>query len=190
LGLNAIPDSLDAALGNRNVWPSFAKQNGEYLMRQRLMRQLQGRDVFMALYFLLSLAIGSDLWADDPELDKKLKSIVAVQQSAWNEGNLDKFMDAYWKSDKLTFSSRGETRRGWQTTLEKYKKSYPDRATMGKLTFSNLEVESLSADVAMMLGEWKIEGEKPADGNFSLVWRRIDGQWVIIHDHSSSRDSN
>jgi ketosteroid isomerase-like protein len=138
---------------------------------------------------LTSLTADSILRADDQELDQKLKSILAVQQTAWNEGNLDKFMDAYWKSDKLTFSSRGETRRGWQTTLEKYKKSYPDRATMGKLTFSNLEVESLSVDVAMMLGEWKIEGEKPASGNFSLVWRRIDGNWVIIHDHSSSRES-
>jgi ketosteroid isomerase-like protein len=145
--------------------------------------------VFAILCLLTSLTADSILRADDQELDQKLKSILAVQQTAWNEGNLDKFMDAYWKSDKLTFSSRGETRRGWQTTLEKYKKSYPDRATMGKLTFSNLEVESLSVDVAMMLGEWKIEGEKPASGNFSLVWRRIDGNWVIIHDHSSSRES-
>lgn len=145
--------------------------------------------VFATLCLLTSLTADSILRADDQELDQKLKSILAVQQTAWNEGNLDKFMDAYWKSDKLTFSSRGETRRGWQTTLEKYKKSYPDRATMGKLTFSNLEVESLSVDVAMMLGEWKIEGEKPASGNFSLVWRRIDGNWVIIHDHSSSRES-
>lgn len=145
--------------------------------------------VFATLCLLTSLTADSILRADDQELDQKLKSILAVQQTAWNEGNLDKFMDAYWKSDKLTFSSRGETRRGWQTTLEKYKKSYPDRATMGKLTFSNLEVESLSVDVAMMLGEWKIEGEKPASGNFSLVWRRIDGNWVIIHDHSSSRET-
>ena len=145
--------------------------------------------VFATLCLLTSLTADSILRADDQELDQKLKSILAVQQTAWNEGNLDKFMDAYWKSDKLTFSSRGETRRGWQTTLEKYKKSYPDRATMGKLTFSKLEVESLSVDVAMMLGEWKIEGEKPASGNFSLVWRRIDGNWVIIHDHSSSRES-
>ena len=145
--------------------------------------------VFATLCLVTSLSADSILRADDQELDQKLKSILAVQQTAWNEGNLDKFMDAYWKSDKLTFSSRGETRRGWQTTLEKYKKSYPDRATMGKLTFSNLEVESLSVDVAMMLGEWKIEGEKPASGNFSLVWRRIDGNWVIIHDHSSSRES-
>ena len=145
--------------------------------------------VFATLCLVTSLSADSILRADDQELDQKLKSILAVQQTAWNEGKLDKFMDAYWKSDKLTFSSRGETRRGWQTTLEKYKKSYPDRATMGKLTFSNLEVESLSVDVAMMLGEWKIEGEKPASGNFSLVWRRIDGNWVIIHDHSSSRES-
>jgi|JI9StandDraft_2_1071091.scaffolds.fasta_scaffold261090_1 uncharacterized protein (TIGR02246 family) len=125
---------------------------------------------------------------NDDELATKLKGIVAAQKDAWNVGDFEKFMDAYWKSDKLTFSSGGKTRRGWKATLENYKKSYPDKATMGTLTFANMEVEALGPDVAMMLGEWKIEGEKPANGNFSLVWRKIDGKWVIIHDHSSSAE--
>jgi hypothetical protein len=59
---------------------------------------------------------------------------------------------------------------------------------MGMLTFSNLEVEPIGEEAAIMLGDWKITGDKPAEGNFSLVWKRIDGKWVIVHDHSSSRE--
>lgn len=128
------------------------------------------------------------VWGEEKPLADTLKDIVHKQQVAWNDGNIDGFMEAYWKSEKLTFSSRGETRRGWEKTRQKYKQSYPDKATMGRLTFSNLEVDPIGEEVAIMLGDWKIAGDKPAEGNFSLVWKRIDGQWVIIHDHSSSRE--
>lgn len=134
------------------------------------------------------LGIVGTLLAQDDVLERTLKALVYKQQSAWNAGDIDGFMEAYWKSDKLTFSSRGETRKGWEATRRKYKQSYPDKATMGKLEFSNLEVESIGTEAAIMLGNWKIEGEKPAEGNFSLVWRRIDGAWVIIHDHSSAKE--
>lgn len=160
------------------------QETGDLSMSQRL-----GGMTWLMGCVGIGLLLSPFLLAADESLDAKLKGILAVQQKAWNEGNIDKFMEAYWKSEKLTFSSGGDTRRGWQKTLEQYKKTYPDRATMGKLTFSNLEVESLGADVALMLGEWKIDGEKPAQGNFSVVWRLIDGQWVIIHDHSSSKES-
>jgi ketosteroid isomerase-like protein len=154
-----------------------------------------------ARYWLLFLALFSPfgfhaatIWGaattsgEEKSLADTLKDIVHQQQVAWNDGNIDGFMEAYWKSEKLTFSSRGETRRGWEKTRQKYKQSYPDNATMGMLTFSNLEVEPIGEEAAIMLGDWKITGDKPAEGNFSLVWKRIDGKWVIVHDHSSSRE--
>lgn len=149
---------------------------------------------FVGVVFLIGIGIGIGVGvgvgvaSEGEAVDALLTNIVYKQQAAWNRGDIDGFMQAYWKSDKLTFSSRGETRRGWETTRKKYLQSYPDKATMGKLTFSSLEVDQLSEDVAMMLGEWQIVGEKPAEGNFSLVWRKIDGMWVIVHDHSSSRE--
>ena len=145
---------------------------------------------FVGVFCLIGIGIGIGVRGagEGEAVDALLKKIIHKQQAAWNRGDIDGFMQAYWKSDKLTFSSRGETRRGWETTRKKYLQSYPDKATMGELTFSNLEVEQLSEEVAMMLGEWEIVGEKPAAGNFSLVWRRIDGIWVILHDHSSSKE--
>jgi hypothetical protein len=95
-------------------------------------------------------------------------------------------MDAYWNNEKLTFSSGGKTNRGWKATLDHYRASYPDRKAMGKLTFSDIEVERINDGAALVLGRWHLEKEKPAAGNYSLVWKRIDGKWLIIHDHSSS----
>ncbi|MFM8263464.1 MAG: YybH family protein [Pirellula sp.] len=119
------------------------------------------------------------------DLAKELHAILARQQIAWNRGDIPNFMDAYWNDPGLTFSSGGKTTRGWQATLERYQAKYPDRATMGTLTFDALETQQLDTHSALTLGNWILERDKPARGNFSLVWKKIDGTWRIVHDHSS-----
>jgi beta-aspartyl-peptidase (threonine type) len=118
-------------------------------------------------------------------LEDRLHGILGVQQNAWNQGDIRQFMDAYWNDEALTFSSGGKTTRGWQATYERYKSKYPDRAAMGQLTFDALETSQIDEQAALTLGNWKLDKDKPARGNFSLVWKRIDGQWKIVHDHSS-----
>lgn len=115
-----------------------------------------------------------------------LIQVVQKQSVAWNRGDLAEFMSPYWKDERLTFSSSGKTKRGWQATYENYKKNYPDSKTMGKLTFSELETQELGPDAMLMLGSWHLDREEPVRGNFSLVWKRIDNKWVIVHDHSSA----
>lgn len=114
-----------------------------------------------------------------------LERILAEQSDAWNRGDIATFMEAYWKSPDLTFSSGGATTRGWEATRDRYLKKYPDRATMGTLEFSQLEVRLLGDEAALMLGRWHLQREEPVGGNFSLVWQKIDGLWVIVHDHTS-----
>jgi beta-aspartyl-peptidase (threonine type) len=100
-------------------------------------------------------------------------------------------MEHYWKSDDLTFSSGGKTTRGWQATLDNYRKRYPTREAMGRVSFSELEITPLGSSTdedgaAMVLGRWQLDGEsEPVGGNFTLVFRKIDGKWVIVHDHTS-----
>jgi beta-aspartyl-peptidase (threonine type) len=123
-------------------------------------------------------------------LADKLEAILSEQAAAWNRGDLDGFMEHYWKSEELTFSSGGHTARGWQTTKDNYKVRYPTRERMGNLTFDSLEVFPLGAagDSALMLGHWHLErNPAPVGGNFSLVFRRIDGKWLIVHDHTSRK---
>jgi beta-aspartyl-peptidase (threonine type) len=95
-------------------------------------------------------------------------------------------MQHYWKSDQLTFSSGGQTQRGWAATMQRYRERYPTPEKMGKLRFSELEVQPLESTAALVLGRWHLSrvGEE-VEGNFSLVFRLIDGRWKIVHDHTS-----
>lgn len=116
-----------------------------------------------------------------------ITAVLERQVDAWNAGDLEAFMDGYWRSPDLVFTSGGEVQRGWQTTLDRYRAAYGGSPeTMGRLSFSDLEVHPLGPGAAWVLGRWGLAGERPAGGVFSLVFREIDGRWVIVHDHTSS----
>lgn len=117
---------------------------------------------------------------------KQIPQIIYDQEDAWNRGDIDAFMQPYWKSPDLTFSSTRGVTRGWQTVLNGYKKRYPTRADMGKLTFSDLDVRELGPQAALVLGRWKITRGVPIGGVFSLVWQKTDDGWIIVHDHTSA----
>lgn len=140
---------------------------------------------FLPLFFACFIA-GPAPTPTHADLTPKLTDILKHQQAAWNSADIAGFMQAYWKDEGLTFSSGGKVTRGWQSTFDGYKKRYPDKATMGQLTFSDLEVTSLGNSAAMMLGRWKLKRAEPVGGNFTLVWKKIDDTWVIVHDHTSS----
>ncbi|MGF1582181.1 MAG: YybH family protein [Gemmataceae bacterium] len=121
------------------------------------------------------------------KLAKQLRDILETQANAWNVGNIEKFMENYWKSEKLSFSSGGRTIRGWKQTLARYKQKYSTREKMGRLTFSKLEIWPLGSEAALVLGRWKVRRKNETlQGNFSLVFRKMQGQWVIVHDHTSA----
>lgn len=107
------------------------------------------------------------------------------QEAAWNKGDLKAFMQGYWRSDKLAFIGKNGIKYGWQTTLANYKASYPDKAAMGKLKFDIMQVE-VEGDSAFVLGKWKLirQDDAPA-GFFTLYWKKIEGAWRIVIDHSS-----
>ncbi len=121
-------------------------------------------------------------------LTDELKRIVEQQAASWNHGDIDEYMQAYWQSEHLTFSSGGEVERGWTATRDRYKRRYPDRQSMGTLKFSELEVQPLDEQVALMLGRWHLDRDNPIGGNFSLVWKNLNGRWLIIHDHTSVKN--
>ena len=113
-------------------------------------------------------------------------SLLDKQAEAWNEGNLEKFMETYWKSDKLVFmGSRGPT-YGWQATLDSYKKGYPDKTAMGHLEFKILDLNKIDTKTVFLIGRFELTREiGDLAGHFTLVIQQIDRNWVIISDHSS-----
>ena len=115
-----------------------------------------------------------------------IEGVLTTQQKAWNEGNVDTFLEGYWRSEELTFSGSQGIARGWNGVRDRYRKSYPDRAAMGKLDFSGLEYRELGPDAALVLGHWHLVREKgDVGGVFSLVFQRFPAGWKIIHDHTS-----
>jgi len=122
--------------------------------------------------------------ADD--LTAQIGALLTRQAEAWNRGDIDGFMEYYWNSEELTFSSGGQTTRGWRSTKENYQRRYPTREKMGQLTFSQIEITPLGDSATLVLGRWQLKRDQmPVAGTFSLVLRQIGGKWVIIHDHTS-----
>ncbi len=159
--------------------------------RPLLMKLMKWALFALALHCHISIVSAQELSKLAPTVQDATKQtitqLLTVQAEAWNAGNLEKFMETYWKSDKLTFSSGGNTTRGWQATLDRYKKNYSTREKMGVLHFDELDVTIIESQTALVLGNWHLrfaDGNK-ADGNFSLVVTKIDNAWKIIHDHSS-----
>jgi uncharacterized protein (TIGR02246 family) len=116
-----------------------------------------------------------------------ISDVLDTQVEAWNRGDLETFMEGYWNSPDLVFTSGGRVQRGWQTTLDRYRAAYGERTeTMGRLMFTDLEVHELERESAWALGRWRLETDaEPRGGVFSLVLRRIDGRWLIVHDHTT-----
>ncbi len=115
-----------------------------------------------------------------------VRSVMNEQTAAWNRGDIEGFMKGYWNSPELKFVSGDNVTKGWQPTLERYKKNYDSKAKMGVLTFSDLEVNVLSKDAAVVLGSWVLqrEGDEP-HGKFTLIFRKFKDGWKIVHDHTS-----
>jgi len=112
--------------------------------------------------------------------------VMADQTTAWNNGDIDGFMQGYWKSDSLLFIGKTAPVHGWQSTLERYKKTYPGKAGMGTLTFTIIKVNVLDTNNAFMLGGWHLQREKDAPGGYFTLWfRKINGEWKIVVDHTS-----
>ena len=135
---------------------------------------------------LVTGTLGSALlFAQSPQ--SEISAVLKMQQDAWNRGDIDAFMEGYWRSDETVFVSGDEVTRGWQKVLDRYKKKYSDREKMGALTFSDIEITPLSADSAVALGAWKLKRvQDEPHGRFTLIFRRFPEGWRIIHDHTSA----
>lgn len=120
------------------------------------------------------------------DAEKAIRALLEEQVAAWNRGDVEAFMAGYWKSEQTSFSGVNGVTRGWDGLLNRYKKNYPDRKAMGKLSFGRIEVTPLCGDAAMILGEWQLERENPVAGVFTLVARRFPEGWRIIHDHTDA----
>lgn len=155
---------------------------------QGILRRFLSAGSLFCLFLFASLALAPAQTSGEHATDREaIGAVLRAQQSAWNRGDVDAFLEGYWHSPELTFSGSSGVARGWDAVLARYKKSYPDRAAMGQLNFSDPESRFLGPNAALVLGKWHLQREKDELGGvFTLVWQRFPEGWKIIHDHTSA----
>ncbi|MFC5270061.1 YybH family protein [Adhaeribacter terreus] len=116
----------------------------------------------------------------------RTKDVLDQQVIAWNKGDLNGYMQGYWKSDSLEFIGKNGVTYGWEKTLQNYQRSYPNAEAMGQLALTILRVEDINSSTAYVTGKWTITRTAGnLEGYFTLLFRKIDEEWKIVSDHSS-----
>jgi ketosteroid isomerase-like protein len=138
------------------------------------------------LLLLLICSVGfliSNAQTDDR---KSILAILQQQAEAWNKGDIEGFMKGYWNNDSLMFIGKSGVTYGYVGTLDNYKKSYPDAEKMGRLFFDMLQVKKLSDEYFFVVGKWLLKRTVgDLSGHYTLLFRKINGKWCIVADHSS-----
>jgi hypothetical protein len=119
------------------------------------------------------------------------------QLKGWNAGNIDQFMEGYIKDSSVRFITDKKIKNSWQEITDSYKKGYPNKDAMGKLTFHRDEIRwvNRSAYIAQVIGRWEvIQKHKEAQANGSLGSRdfslmEMDNKIQPTHDTLSGRFS-
>jgi ketosteroid isomerase-like protein len=126
--------------------------------------------------------------ADMDEAKKAIQKVLDDQDAAWNKRDLEGFMAGYWKSDDLTFYSGKDVTKGWNATLERYKKRYQaEGKEMGQLSMSDLRIDVVGPETAFVRGRYKLVTSKDTfEGLFTLILKKMPDGWKIVHDHTSS----
>lgn len=141
-----------------------------------------------ALFVCLFLILGTSLSAQEDADFAQIRAALMQQEADWNKGDIPAFMEVYWKSDQLQFIGAAGVTKGWQQTLDGYKRRYPDRDAMGQLKFGIVSMEKLSKKSVFLVGTWDLKRKNDAPGgHFILIWKKIKGKWVITADHTSAR---
>ncbi|MEJ6764294.1 MAG: YybH family protein [Flavobacteriales bacterium] len=116
-----------------------------------------------------------------------IMNVMSLQQDAWNNGDIDSFMQGYLKSEELVFSGKSGPIYGWENTRKRYYSSYPNTQIMGKLNFTVKKIRSISLNSAYLIGEYYLKrSTEDSYGHFTLLWKKVDDNWLIVSDHTSA----
>lgn len=140
----------------------------------------------MKILFSLLLCCSSFCLLAQSKDEKAVLEMLDKQNQAWNRGDVEGFMKGYWENDSLMFVGKSGVTYGYKNTLENYKKGYPDRAAMGTLTTTNIKIIRVSKNYFFIVGKWYLKRTiGDVSGHYNLLVQKINGDWVIVADHSS-----
>ena len=138
---------------------------------------------YLILFSLIFLTSFNSITIEDDE--KAIKHLLETQRLAWNNYDIEGFMQGYWKSEELKFYGSNGVTHGWENTLKRYKIAYPSKEHTGTLQFVINDISKINKDAYYVMGEYHLE--RPvgnADGIFMIILKKINGEWKIISDTS------
>lgn len=146
------------------------------------MNQPQYKIQLVGVLLLWTASLFSSAQTKDSAL---IAQVMQSQLDAWNSGSIEGFMQGYWQDPQLRFVTKKGVTYGWQTVLDNYNRSFPDKGHMGKLTFINDRISPLNQGMYLVTGVWKVDAsEGNKSGFYSLLFKKIQGKWLIIVDHT------
>ncbi len=137
------------------------------------------------LFIICICSLNLSIFAQDKN-ETTIRKILDSQIAEWNNGNLDQFMKGYWENDSLVFIGKNGPVYGYNNALNNYKKNYRDTVIMGKLSFELISIKKLSEEYYFVTGKFFLKRTiGDAKGVYTLLFRKINGNWKIVVDHSS-----
>ena len=140
---------------------------------------------FLLIFLPVLLLSCAQQKMDVAGIESEILELTNGQQAAWNAHDIETFMADYWNSEEMTFQSMNNRLKGWDSLLKRYETNYAGEQ-MGKLTFTDTEVKVLTPDYAYVIGRYNVEQPDGIKvGLYTILLKKIEGAWKIIHDHSS-----
>ena len=141
------------------------------------------KEIILPLLFFPLITYSQNLSISD---SLKIINVLETQKIAWNNNDIDEFMNGYLNSEKLVFSGKSGPVYGWKSTKERYLAKYDSKELMGNLKFDVDNIFLVKRGVAILLGKFYLKREiGDASGFFTLVFKKVKGKWYIISDHTS-----
>lgn len=118
---------------------------------------------------------------------QRIRALFESSCAAWNRGDIDGYLAAYWRSDKVRWVSEGIVRYGFETIAAACKARFDSPDSMGGLKVANLEIQLLGESDALVFGDWaQTTRTARHHGIFTVHLKKIEGEWLIVSDHSST----
>ena len=141
------------------------------------------RTIYLFVLIVVTLSCSSN--ATEVDDKKAILNVLETQRQAWSNNNLEGFMQGYWKSDSLKFYGSSGLTKGWQQTLDNYKKGYPTKEHSGTLNFKINDITKINEGAYFVMGEYHLtRNVGDANGVFMIIFKKINGEWKIIADTS------
>ncbi len=139
----------------------------------------------LVLLFCFISLVSCQSQTSEQEDKEAILSVMELQEKAWSNNDLEGFMKGYWKSDSLKFFGSSGLTKGWQQTLDNYKKGYPTKEHSGTLNFTIKDISKIDDGSYWVMGEYHLKRSVgDANGVFMIIFKKIDGEWKIVADMS------